>query len=78
MPPSERLSRGAQIIVRRSRRGDIPEHWPMPVTARGTRLRFLSSETPIFEFALTDPEVRWLILDTHHNNLVLAGDLPPS
>src|SRR6266540_5979036 len=25
--PSERLSRAAQIIVRRSRRGDIPKRW---------------------------------------------------
>ncbi|MET1082978.1 MAG: hypothetical protein ABWY12_08025, partial [Burkholderiales bacterium] len=37
----------------------------------------LLGKTPIFEFALTDPELRWLILDTHHNVLVLAGDVPP-
>jgi hypothetical protein len=33
-------------------------------------------ETPGFEFAMTDAEVRWLILDTHHDTLVMTGDVP--
>jgi hypothetical protein len=36
----------------------------------------LLGEVHPFEFAVTDPEVRWLILDNHHNVLVLAGDVP--
>ena len=35
----------------------------------------LLSETPSFEYAVTDPEVRWLVLDNHHNVLVTVGDL---
>ena len=32
-------------------------------------------ETPLFEYALTDPALRWLILDNHHDVLITVGDL---
>jgi hypothetical protein len=32
-------------------------------------------ETPLFEYALTDPVVSWLILDNHHDVLITVGDL---
>jgi hypothetical protein len=46
------------------------------VAGTGVAILQLLAETPLFEFAITDPEVRWLILDTHHNDLVLVGDVP--
>lgn len=47
------------------------------VVGTGAAILRLLAETPTFEFAMSDPEVRWLILDTHHNDLVLVGDVPP-
>jgi hypothetical protein len=46
------------------------------VAGTGEAILHLLEEMPIFEFAITDPEARWLILDTHHNELVLVGDVP--
>jgi Family of unknown function (DUF6756) len=36
----------------------------------------LLNETPKFEYAMTDPDVGWLILDNHHDVLVTVGELP--
>jgi hypothetical protein len=41
----------------------------------GAILDLLGALRP-FEFALTDDDVRWLILDSHESVLVLAGDIP--
>ena len=57
----------------------VTDEQPEPlgvVAGTGQALLHLLAETPIFEFAITDPDTRWLILDTHHNDLVLVGDVP--
>ena len=38
----------------------------------------LIADLPVFEFAVADPDLAWLIFDTHHNLLVVVGDPPSS
>jgi hypothetical protein len=36
----------------------------------------LFGESSFFEFAIIDAAFRWVIFDTHHNTLIVAGDPP--
>lgn len=48
--------------------------WPV-FTGLLSEILELIGEVQYFEFALTDVHFRWAIFDTHHNDLVVAGDL---
>ena len=39
--------------------------------------RALIDNTYFFEYAVTDPEARWLILENHHDFLIFVGDVAP-
>jgi hypothetical protein len=39
-------------------------------------LRSLVAETQFFEFLLVDAALSWIVFDTHHNRLLIAGDHP--
>lgn len=52
------------------------EFYPWPVF-KGPLYRFMEliSEQRIFEYFLVDIEEEWCIFDTHHNSLIMAGDI---
>ncbi len=43
----------------------------------GDAITELIDNTYFFEYAVTDPEARWLILENHHDFLIFVGDVPP-
>ncbi len=44
------------------------------VSGSASALLRLVSQAPFFEFAFADPELRWVAFDTHHNEVIIAGE----
>jgi hypothetical protein len=58
----------------------VTDNQPQPhgvFSGPGDAITQLIGNLPLFEYAVTDPEARWLILESHHDVLYWVGDVPP-
>ncbi len=65
------------IIVNFFITDDEPEPWPIFQGSLETVINVVS-EQRYFEFFITPLDLSWLIFDTHHNSLIISGELVES
>lgn len=53
---------------------DVAPPWPVFAGKLKSLLEYLGEQAHL-EYILTDPDLSWLLFDTHHNTLVLLGSL---